>query len=562
MIKKALIILWFFAIHFTSLNGQSISFEEMMHKADVLRAESKYDSALSILRNLNQLANDANDIHYVIRSNTGIGSVLFMLKQWPLARSYYSESLRLASVIGDKSEGNRALHGIGSTFQQEGALDSALYYYRSTLQQYQEDKNFKSLAAMLTNLASINFQKGELDLAIENTLKSSEYAELADYPQLIGSNQRLLGLIYRTKKSYDSAQEFYFEAYRIAKSHSFLNDKGEALKSLVELKKEMGDLEMANKYLGNYIEVVREIYVKGENDEILDLREKYNTASLELENERQKNIAEQQRKSKFIILVVAVALIMIISVWLYIIDQRRKNMKLLAEKNEEINKQQIDELLQEQEIASLQGVLQGQESERKRVAMDLHDRLGGMLSMVKLHFSAFEERIDASDVKNQKFLKASELLDQATKEVREISHDLLSGVLTKFGLIPALEELKDKISSTGKLKVGIYSNDIKGALNAEQELQLYRIVQELLSNILKHAKAKETNIQLNRSGDSLNLIVEDDGVGFNLSNSNEKGGIGLINLKARVAKLNGSFHIDSGKGGGTTISIDIPLNND
>jgi len=99
-------------------------------------------------------------------------------------------------------------------------------------------------------------------------------------------------------------------------------------------------------------------------------------------------------------------------------------------------------------------------------------------------------------------------------------------------------------------------------LDGEQELQLYRIVQELVSNILKHSEATETNIQLNQNEGSVNLIVEDDGVGFVPKESIKADGIGLSNLKARVAKLDGTFHIDSGKGAGTTISIDIPVTND
>jgi len=132
----------------------------------------------------------------------------------------------------------------------------------------------------------------------------------------------------------------------------------------------------------------------------------------------------------------------------------------------------------------------------------------------------------------------------------------------KFGLVPALEDLKDKISQTGKLKVTLYSNELNNVLSAEQELQLYRIVQELISNILKHSQAKEANIQLTKGDESVNLIVEDDGIGFDLKAVNKKTGIGLSNLKARVAKLNGNFHIDSGRGAGTTISIDIPIHHD
>jgi signal transduction histidine kinase len=544
------------------LEAQEYPFKEKIKKADDLRAESKYDSALIVLKELREKSIEVDNLEYLTRSDISTGSLFFELEQYIISKGYYIKALKLAREIGNKRLENNAIYGIGATHQVEGQLDSAIFYYEIAERQFNEEGNVQMVSYLLNNMSDIHFSRKEFKLSIDKIRKSLKINLDRNYLMEASINYRVLGSIYDTLKIYDSARLFYFKAFEIADSMSYLENSREALNLLAFLEVNQGNFQKAYEYRAKSDTITRKIFVEGTNDEILNLREKYNTATLELENERQKNIAEQQRKSKFIILSVAIALIMIISVWLYIVNQRRKNMTLLAEKNEEINKQQIDELLQEQEIASLQGVLQGQESERKRVAMDLHDRLGGMLSMVKLHFSAFEERIDASDVKNQKFIKASELLDQATKEVREISHDLLSGVLTKFGLIPALEELKDKISSTGKLKVGIYSNDIKGALNAEQELQLYRIVQELLSNILKHAKAKETNIQLNRSGDSLNLIVEDDGVGFILSNSNEKGGIGLINLKARVAKLNGSFHIDSGKGGGTTISIDIPLNND
>ncbi len=545
------------------LTAQEFQYKYESERAEKLRAESKYDSALSVYKRVNDIALNENNVEYLMRSAIGMGSIFVELKQVDIARSYYKQALSIEnnSETSDNLK-SKALFGIGSTFHMENLLDSAVYYYKQTQARFMKQGDIGSASAILVNMSSIYYIKKEYEKAITSSIESTKLKKSISDFRGLGRNNRMLGRIYNRLEKYDSSRYFYNEAYKLADSLHYSDDARAILNDLAILEENQDDFKKAYEYRVKSDSIAQKIFVEGTNDEILNLREKYNTATLELENERQKNIADQQRKSKFIILVVAIALIMIISVWLYIVNQRRKNMKLLAEKNEEINKQQIDELLQEQEIASLQGVLQGQESERKRVAMDLHDRLGGMLSMVKLHFSAFEEKIDASDVKNQKFLKASELLDQATKEVREISHDLLSGVLTKFGLIPALEELKDKISSTGKLKVSIYSNDIKGALNAEQELQLYRIVQELLSNILKHAKAKETNIQLNRSGDSLNLIVEDDGVGFTLSNSNEKGGIGLINLKARVAKLNGSFHIDSGKGGGTTISIDIPLNND
>ena len=145
------------------------------------------------------------------------------------------------------------------------------------------------------------------------------------------------------------------------------------------------------------------------------------------------------------------------------INQKRRKVEAESAKR-------ISDLINQQEIASLQGVLEGQEKESKRVAIDLHDRLGGMLSMIKLHFSSLEEKIDTSNPVKEKFLSASELLDLAASEVRMISHDLMSGVLAKFGLIPALEDLSSKINETGEIEMHLMTDNMNGSLEGEQEL--------------------------------------------------------------------------------------------
>ncbi len=278
-------------------------------------------------------------------------------------------------------------------------------------------------------------------------------------------------------------------------------------------------------------------------DMLSDAEAVYNTAQAEL-------AAEKQRRRGNIILISGSAISLIILVILIAINQKRRKVE---------SAKRINDLINQQEIASLQGVLEGQEKERKRVAIDLHDGLGGMLSMVKLHFSSLEEKIDTSNPVKEKFLSASELLDLAASEVRMISHDLMSGVLAKFGLLPALEDLGAKINETGQIELNLIVDNMNGSLDGEQELQVYRIVQELVGNTLKHAKASEITIQLNENDESVNLMVEDDGVGFDPVKLRQEAGIGLENLKARVAKLGGMLNIDSGKGVGTSISIDIPI---
>ena len=548
---------------FNALISQDLNdLEELRKQGEKYRAEAKYDSALVAFGQVRDMAEDMNNVEFQVRSAIGAAAVFIELRESDLARTYYQRAIRLSQSIKNRRLENNAWYGIGVTHQIDENLDSALFYYNKTEVLFNEEKNKEMVASLLSNIGSLHYLKEEYDLAIAKSYKSSKLNEELKNFRVVGFDYRRMAMSFNKLESFDSAKIYANRAYGIADSLRYLDDARSVLTLLSEIARNEGEFDEATEYRNKTDSLARVIYVDGKNDEILELKAKVMTASLALESEKQKNLALQQRKYKTIILGVSIILVVAAFIIIYVIDQRRKNIKALADKNEEINRQQIDELLQKQEIASLQGVLEGQETERRRVAIDLHDRLGGILSMVKLHFSVVTESLSKDDQAHAKFMKASDLLDQATGEVRSISHNLLSGVLMKFGLVPALEDLKDKISQTGKLKVTLYSNELNNVLSAEQELQLYRIVQELISNILKHSQAKEANIQLTKGDESVNLIVEDDGIGFDLKAVNKKTGIGLSNLKARVAKLNGNFHIDSGRGAGTTISIDIPIHHD
>ncbi len=556
-----LFFLLFFLSPLVALS-QEIDIELWRLQGEKFRAESKYDSALYLFQKIAIQAQTEGDLEYQTRAAMGMAAVYVETRKTDLAIEYYKEAAAFSKLSGDRSAENKALYGIGVAHQGNENLDSALYYYDLTKDSFVENDNKEMGARVRYQMTTLLRTKKEYVEANKNAKVSARlHHEIEDY-RWEGNSYYLIGSSFMSLGEFDSSSIYFQKAFDIADSLNYPDNKGFALNGLARLGEKKGDFKGAYFYMREYYSVSRAIFTEENNNKLLELREQYNTASLELDNERKENKILRQKRSQTFIIVIGIAILVGISIWLYIVDQRRKTIKALAEKNDEINKQKIDELLQEQEIASLQGVLEGQETERKRVAIDLHDRLGGILSMVKLHFSAVEEKIDPENPTKEKFLTASELLDLAAGEVRNISHNMMSGVLAKFGLIPALEDLKSRISETGKLEVNLYANNVSGVLDGEQELQLYRIVQELMSNILKHSEATETNIQLNENDDSVNLIVEDNGVGFNPDKLSVKAGIGLVNLKARVAKLNGTLHIDSGLGAGTTISIDIPKAND
>jgi len=562
---KPYLILFLLVLVAHPLISQDDNWMRLVEESGRLRAESKHDSAYIIMQDLFNKAKDQDNYEYQSRAQIEISTIYIDTERDSFAIDAIFRAIATAEKADMEYLKMSAIYNLGTIKERRNELDSAMFYYSMSEDFYRKTSDSLKIGIVLSGKASVYTEKRDWKKAISyNTESALFYSGIGKYDYLakryfvIGENYLIWAYYDSTGRSsqfLDSAEVYYDKSFNLGDSLGFPISSYSALRGLAVVNQRRLDYKTALEYMYKSNDITQKLFSANIEDKLLEYREKYNTANLEIE-------ALQQQRLKNAILIVGVSLIVIISIWLYIVDQRRKNIKVLAEKNNQINKQKIDDLLQGQEIASLQGVLEGQETERKRVAIDLHDRLGGILSMVKLHFSAVEENIEAENPSKKKFLTASELLDLAAGEVRNISHNLMSGVLAKFGLIPALEDLKTRINETGKLKVNLYINSADDLLDGEQELQLYRIVQELVSNILKHSEATETNIQLNQNEGSVNLIVEDDGVGFVPEESIKADGIGLSNLKARVAKLDGTFHIDSGKGAGTTISIDIPVTND
>jgi signal transduction histidine kinase len=295
------------------------------------------------------------------------------------------------------------------------------------------------------------------------------------------------------------------------------------------------------------------------HEEIQETQSAEKTGHAEEQLQQAENENKNLKREAFAIVLTLVASAGLLAVANY--RQKIKNTEKIAEKNKEIADKRIAELLKEQELKAMNAMMEGQEKERKRIAEDLHDRLGSMLATVKLHFSdvAFSSDCFQSTKCKGQFEKANHLLDEACKEVRRVSHDLASGVLMKFGLVPALNELKQTIESGSKLKVNISSHNLDDRLDNLVEVNVYRVVQELMHNIMKHANASEVNIQLNKLDNVLTVMVEDDGVGFDRNDPEFKPGLGLQSIESRVRKVDGTLTVDSTKGNGTTAIIEIPV---
>jgi signal transduction histidine kinase len=236
---------------------------------------------------------------------------------------------------------------------------------------------------------------------------------------------------------------------------------------------------------------------------------------------------------------------------------RLKNLKINREKEKRIS--EINQLLRLQELNLIDATLTGQNKERQRIAQELHDGIGSNLARAKMHFSVMEKELDRlKQFNREQYSEMSDILEDTLKEVRRISHDMYGSTVIKFGLKVATQQLLDAVEKSYQIKVSLYSKNLP-EMDYDIEISIYRIIQELLSNSLKHAEAKRIDVQLTGEQNSTSLTYEDNGKGFDFSSSKTKSGLGLLSIENRIQSLKGTFKIESQPGKGFVFFADIPV---
>lgn len=212
---------------------------------------------------------------------------------------------------------------------------------------------------------------------------------------------------------------------------------------------------------------------------------------------------------------------------------------------------------------SIQAIIAGQENERRRLAREIHDGIGPLLSSAKLELDLFLEELKERDssIPDEKLYGIRQTIDTISVDLRDLSHSLIPRLLDEFGLLSVFQNMVTRLNGLKKSNVDLYCNlDPEDRFDRDIELNLFRCGQELLNNAIKHANAKNVILQLIKHDNSIVLMVEDDGIGFVPGRSNKNGeGIGLLNIETRIRALNGDFLIEAEKERGSLVSIEIPI---
>ena len=456
--------------------------------------------------------NKANAIYTELKDTSGISKILnesgvvYEYKEdYKEAINRYTSSLKLAEAAGDSLSVSYSLSNIAGVYVIEKKYTEAEENLLRALNIRQLLKDSFAIALTFSDLGAAMNGKGDYPKAIKYLTLSNRVAEKLNYPELQSNNYNELSSV--AQKQGDFQKAFYFFMKRTA-----LRD------SLFDIEKSKQEKEMAAKY---------------------------ETAKKEQQIHDQKNHIRLQN-----FLFIGIGGLILLTTLLVHSQYRRYKLKKEGQLQTEILKQQ--------QIA-VRAVMEAEENERQRIAKDLHDGVGQMMSAAKMNLSAFESDIAfANNEQKQSLEKIIRLVDESCKEVRTVSHIMMPNALLKNNLAVAIRDFVDKLSSK-TLQVHVSIHGLDERFDSNVETVLYRIIQECVSNAIQHAGATTLDISIIRDKDGISGTIEDNGRGFDISDKDNFEGIGLRNIITRIEYLKGTVDFDSAPGRGTVVALHVPL---
>ncbi|HBX51318.1 MAG: hypothetical protein A2275_04630 [Bacteroidetes bacterium RIFOXYA12_FULL_35_11] len=487
-----------------------------------------------------------------------IGNILFRQVSYDKALEYYYKSLKIKIELTDKIGMSNCYNNIGLVHKNQGNYDKAIESFRLSLKIHEGLGDKKGMSNCYNNIGNVFSDQGKFALSNENYLKSLKISEeLGDKKEIAGVLSNIAGLNH-SLKNYNSSIKYAEMGLKIAKEAGVLEQQKTAYEYLSSSYDSLGNYKKAYENYKLLKQIYDSLFNVEKHKQLVEMETKYQTEKkekeIELLNIKSKNQVllinqEKNKKRNLIIIFFALFVLIVTSALLFYYRYKHKQKILIAE------------AMAEQQKLRFKEVIEAQEMERKRIAEDLHDSLGHMLATAKLNMSELKDVVCFNDSEDESILKNTlELIDDSCKEVRSISHNIMPVVLTRLGIAASVNELVSKINNAHKLQIDCHIDGFDKRLTESVEIAVYRIIQEILSNIIKHADASLVSLVFLNKNNQLSLCIKDNGKGMNVMEIEKSKGAGWKNIYSRVTMLNGSVDLISQIGEGTEISILISLN--
>ncbi len=505
-----------------------------------------YEKALALYLQAAPLFEKGNDKKGLAGNYIWVGNVFNEgLHQYDKATEYFTKSLTLSRELNDSSLISYNYNNLGQAFYFQKKYKQAFeYYYASRdIKRLLNDK--RGLGNAFGNISNIYFDTANYALALVYNDSALQIRNEQNDKKGIATCLANGGNIQLLLNNYQAAFDNYQKALNLGNEIDFKEPVIEAYNGLSKYYEQSGNPIQALAFYKLYKNANDSVYNSDIAEQIAGLQTRYETAKKEQEI-KDKNFQITKRNYW----IAAISVLLLLGSLLGYNYYRRFKLKK--------EKQLQAEIMHQQDIAT-RGILQAEENERERIARELHDGVGQMMSAAKMNLSAMEHDLAFTN-ENQKnaFDRIVNLVDEGCKEVRTVSHQMMPNALLKKGLASAIREFIDKIDSR-VLKVDLYSEGLNERIDTNTETVLYRVVQECVNNVIKHSGANHLDISLIKDTDGISVTIEDNGKGFDTTQKANFDGIGLKNIRTRIEYLKGTVDFDSTPGNGTLVAIHVPV---
>ncbi|MBS1634938.1 MAG: sensor histidine kinase [Bacteroidetes bacterium] len=469
------------------------------------------------------------------------------------ADKYLRQAEGIAANNSNKTSLGHVYNTMGILYAEHDQLDSSLSFFLRSTAIREKLGDHTSIVWNYNNLGGLYVMMGQPRKAVEyleKALKAFETLGNLDGQSSVANN---LGELYIELKDYKKAFEYFSYSRHLYEQTNDPDNLVSLYANLSAYYKLTNDPKTALQYSDSLVFLKDSLYGRRLDERMAEMQTKFDVEKKDLEIARHKADLEVETEKgyiKTIVIMAVLALLVLLSISAYLF-YRKKQVQQKAELDAEIGRQKE---------ARTRAVIDAEEKERRRIAQDLHDGVGQLLSAAKLNLSNLESKVKPATPEEQDALhNAISLVDDSVKEVRTVSHNMMPNTLIKMGLASAVREFIGKLGNQPSLRVDLEIVGLDERLEPQLETVLYRVIQEVVNNIIKHAKASQISMQLIRHDKELSFMIEDNGIGFDTSKLETFEGIGLKGIQSRIEFLNGSVHFDSQPGRGTTVIVEVPL---
>lgn len=501
-----------------------------------------------------------------IKTYINLGNVYSLSSDYNLAEIYYKEALKYYDSVENKVETAKLYNNLGALFYEKGEDNTSLEYYKKSIALKEKLQDSSRLVESYINIAEL-YSERDHSIAFKYLEKAFQYTTKDTKASLLAKIHLSKASMYYVANKNTKARHELTQAMMLSKNQEKLTLERYLIKMQSEIAFKENDFQKAYHYRINYEKLNDSIFNEEKLWEIATIERSAQTkikkAELSLV-EKDKALAEekalrkqQENEKLYAFLIAFGVIVLLVSIIAFYFYKLKKTTSQLARQQELLLEERIHNLVNDQEIQIINASLEAREKEKASISKELHNNIGSLLTSVNFHFQAFDEKVMTAHKGTKKLYdKTLQIIQTITHEIRSISHRFDQDPIPEFNLKTAITNFSDKVANE-QLKVHTAIHGLENFKNSQTSIFIFRILQELVNNTIKHANAKTLTIYITKNIEAINIMVEDDGKGFDATQL--ANGIGLKNLRKEIQIRNGNCDIDSNSTRGTTVNIDIPI---